>query len=126
MKVHVLIKHSSKKGRGVFANKPFKKGELVERCELIILPAKDIRLIDKTFLYNYYFGWGRKQKAAALALGNGSLYNHSYAPNARYVKNFDQKIIRFIAIRDIEKGEEIFVNYTGKSDGKEKVWFEVK
>lgn len=47
----------------------------------------------------------------AIALGFGSIYSHSYEPNATYKKRFKNKTIDFIAIKDIKKGGEITVNY---------------
>ena len=61
-------------------------------------------------LYNYYFLWGN-QHDAAIALGFGSLYNHSYEPNATYKKHLDDRTIEIITITDIAKDKEITVNY---------------
>ena len=60
-----------------------------------------------------------------MALGYGSLYNHSYQPNARYDDGRGQTKI-FMAIRDIALGEEIVVNYNGEPDDKTPVWFKVQ
>ncbi len=66
----------------------------------------------------YVFTWG--DGCTALALGYGSLYNHSFAPNATTLENSDELVIT--ALRDIAVGEEIFINYTGtESSG---VWFD--
>ena len=61
---------------------------------------------------------------AALALGYGSLYNHSYRPNARYVDLGDRTKL-FTAIWDIAAGEEITVNYNGEPGDETPVGFEV-
>lgn len=67
----------------------------------------------------YVFGWG--EGSTALALGYGSLYNHSYAPNAETLETPDELVIT--ALRDIAAGDEIFINYMGTAqDG---VWFDV-
>jgi SET domain-containing protein len=63
---------------------------------------------------------------SAICLGNGSIYNHSIKPNSEYIKDFDNSIIRFIALKDIKVGEEILVNYNGIPDSDKKVWFEIK
>ena len=60
----------------------------------------------------------------AVALGYGSLYNHSYTPNAHYV-DVDQCRKRFVALRDIEAGEEITINYNAVPDDRSDVGFEV-
>ena len=37
---------------------------------------------------------------------------------------FDKEIISIRAVRDIEKGEELFINYNGIFNNDKKVWFE--
>ena len=67
----------------------------------------------------YVFGWGDGR--TALALGYGSLYNHSYVPNATTLETDDELVVT--ATRDIQVGEEIRINYMGTAqDG---VWFDV-
>ncbi len=46
-----------------------------------------------------------------MVLGYGSLFNHSYKPNAKYVFSFQQRFLVFKSIKDIAAGEEITVNY---------------
>lgn len=110
-----------KAGRGVFAITNIKKGEIIESCPVYILPKKDYPIVKKTSLREYYFMWGKT--TAAICFGFGSLYNHSYKPNATYIKKIKEQIIEFIAITDIQKDEEITVNYNyGNSDDKSKLW----
>ena len=67
----------------------------------------------------YVFRWD--EEATALALGYGSLYNHSYDPNATTLERGDELVIT--ATRNIAVDEEIFINYMGTAtDG---VWFDV-
>ena len=105
-----------KAGRGVFTNKAFRKGEVIERCPVYVLSKKDYPIIKKTSLRNYYLMWGKS--TAGICLGYGSLYNHSYNPNATYNKNTSDKTIEFIAIKNIKKtpclvflilGPELFI-----------------
>ena len=65
-----------------------------------------------------------KENGSAISLGYGSIYNHSYEPNAKYEKDFLNNMLIFRAIKIINKGEEIVVNYNGDPNNKEKVWFE--
>lgn len=114
------------KGRGVVARRQFSAGEIVETVPVLVLPAEQWEHIEKTVLYNYTYGWGPKLEHAGLALGLGSLYNHSFQPNARYVRHLDELTIDFVALRTIEEGEEITVNYNGDPDDTSPMWFEVK
>lgn len=124
-KSEIFIDDSPGRGRGVFAGRPFQKSELIEACPVIVLSASETALIDGTRLYNYYFGWERDQ--AAIALGFGSLYNHSKSPNAMYAKDYISGVIRVYAIADIDPGDEIFIKYNnGKPGSVEALWFDVR
>jgi SET domain-containing protein len=90
----------------------------------MILSPKKIEDLAKTELLNYFFGEGGGFDLPAIILGYGSLYNHSYSPNAKFTKNSGEKILRFVATRDIKKGEEILINYKGESKNDHPLWFE--
>ncbi len=104
------------KGLGVFAEENIKKGELIEKAPLLLMSMKEFDHIKKTKLYYYFFEYTNNH--FAIALGYGSLYNHSYAPNARYLYNFKQKHLKITAIKNIKKGEEIVFNYNYYPDDK--------
>jgi SET domain-containing protein len=118
----IEIRNSDTHGIGVFCVDDILKDEIIELCHIIRLDEKDTKTIDDTFLYNYYFSW--IENGSAICLGNGSIYNHSIKPNAEYIKDFDNNRIVFVAIKDIKKDHEIFVNYNGVPDCDKKVWFE--
>ncbi len=122
----VEIKNTERKGRGVFATRDFREGDLIETCHIIECPEQDTEFVDRTFLYNYYFNWGPKRNKVAIALGYGSLYNHSYEPNGVYTKDFERKLIIFKCLKPIKKGEEITVLYRDNPNDKTPLWFEVK
>lgn len=114
-------------GRGVFANDMIPLGTLIEIAPVIILPAADLKMIHQhTILHDYYFLWSDDEKEGALALGYGSLYNHSYTPNAEYYTNRDTMTIDIFSIEDILAGEEISFNYNGLSFDDTLVWFHDK
>ncbi len=118
---------SEGRGRGVFATRRFEPGETIESCPVIALSEADARTLDGTGLYDYYFGWGKDGKAAAIALGLGSLYNHSFTPNAVHRKNCVDGTISIIAVNPILPGEEIFIRYdTGNDHGEQRMWFDVR
>lgn len=97
------------KGLGVIATEDIKKGGTIEIVPLLLMPIKDFEFIKKTKLYYYFFEYTNSH--FAIALGYGSLYNHSYTPNARYLYNFKNKTLIIRAIKNIKKAEEIFFNY---------------
>lgn len=101
-------------GRGVFATARISAGELIEQCPVVVLTdKKDRGRLRKTGLVNYYFLWGDTERRAAICLGWGAVYNHSFTPNARFEKVIEDCHMDFIALRAIEPGEEILVNYNG-------------
>lgn len=90
------------------------------------MEMKEFEHIKKTKLYYYFFEYTNKH--FAVALGYGSLYNHSYTPNARYLYNFKARCLKIIAIKNIKMGEEIFFNYNYYPDDKTPLedWYKEK
>ncbi|BAZ29942.1 nuclear protein SET [Cylindrospermum sp. NIES-4074] len=119
----LVVADTKQKGRGVFAQKSFLKGEVIERASVVVIPAEQVKLIDQTVLSNYYYDW--QDQAAAIALGLVSLINHSYHPNSYYRKKFAEQELELIAYRDIEAGEEITANYNGSPENQSPIWFDV-
>lgn len=110
-------------GRGAFASKDIQAGEIIEICPIIEIPTSEIEFLKKTLLINYYFVWGKAEEKRAICLGFGSLYNHSYEPNATYMKYLEDETIHFNAIKEIKKDEEITVNYNyGNPNDKSSLW----
>ncbi|MCS6899216.1 MAG: SET domain-containing protein [Myxococcales bacterium] len=110
-------------GRGVFACERIPAGSLIEECPVIEIPEEELVSLMPTTLGDYFFQWGPTRQQGALALGYGSLYNHSYHPSAGYVRKLESRTIQFLALRDIEAGEEITVNYNGSPEDRSPVWF---
>ncbi len=120
-----MVKNTPSKGRGVFALKDFKTGEIVESCPVINITPAERKRLEKT-IFNYYIYPWRSTRSGCLALGYGSIYNHSFKPNADWKQNFKTNSMVYRAIRPIKKGEEILVNYNGEPDDMTKIdWFEV-
>src|SRR3954464_8280198 len=116
----IEVKRIKGKGRGVFARRLIRKGEVIERVPMLVMPIEESKA--GSVVSDYCFAWGRG--TVALALGYGSLYNHSYRPNARY-DDVGRQTKVFSALRDIEPGEEITVNYNGDPDDRAPVGFTV-
>jgi SET domain-containing protein len=96
----VLIKNSDIEGKGAFANKDFKKGELILKWNPLKLDKKEIDNYPKKYIIvigGKYFLMQPPERYV----------NHSCEPNSEAdMDNLCDK-----AIRDIKKGEEITVNY---------------
>lgn len=122
----IYVGSTSNRGRGVFARRDLAAGELIEVCPVIVMGGADEQsLLDRTHLFDYYFAWGEHPELAAVALGCGSLYNHSYHANADHVCDVAGGEIRIYAHRAIREGEEITINYGGRPDCPDPVWFDV-
>jgi SET domain-containing protein len=118
----ICMKNTGKYGRGIYATRGIKKGEFLEEAPVIISPKTEREHLKKTVLLNYCFRWNGH---LAIALGYGSIFNHSYTPNARYITNIDNQSIDFYSMTDIREGEEITVNYNGDPKDKSPLWFDV-
>jgi len=116
----IQVGNAGDKGRGVFAQRRIAQGEVIECVPVIVLSDPQWQIIEQTTLKDYYYAWG---DGIALALGFAALYNHSYTPNAVYIKHIEEQTVEFVALRDIEAGEEITVNYNGRPDDLSPVWF---
>lgn len=111
-------------GRGIFTSKDLKKGEVVEVSPVIVMENSEREWLDKTLLHDYIFEWGGKKKQCCMALGWVPLYNHSYTSNCEYEMDYKERLINIITVRNIKKGEELFINYNGDWNNPKKVWFD--
>ncbi len=123
---YLFFHESDIHGLGVFTGAPIPKDTLLEVCPVIVLSTEDKKLIHQTHLHDYYFLWGEHNAQCAIALGWGSLFNHSDTPNAIVELNQIEKTLDIYSLRDIEAGEEIFIDYNGGEDQENIVWFKPK
>lgn len=123
--ISIYVKDTQKYGRGIYALRDIKKGELIEVSPVIISPKGEWEYLEKTVMSHYCFHWGEEGNDTAIALGYGSLFNHSYSPNSVYYINEKKVTIEFYCIVDIKKNEEITINYNGEPEDQSPLWFNV-
>ena len=101
-------------GNGVFSGRVFKEGETIARTQEVLMRRE---VIEYTPLWHYAFHL-RPEKVMSVLLGAASMLNHGQPQmvNVRFSRDSDS-IIKVIASRDIEEGEELFTSY-GSED-----WF---
>jgi hypothetical protein len=102
------------KGRGVFALRAFSAGEFAEVCPVV--PLRTLREFLPGEFQDRVFHWEFRadgKGTSALALGYGSLYNHDNPANMRFEVDRPALLIRFIAVRDTTRDEELTINYSG-------------
>jgi SET domain-containing protein len=112
------IRRDKLKGRGVFASAPIAAGTLIEMAPVIIVPARECKLLDQTILHDYYFNWEGDPdggpggaESGAVALGLVALCNHSRRPRARVRRNLAQGTLDLVALVPIAAGEEVTIDY---------------
>jgi SET domain-containing protein len=108
------------KGRGVVALRDLAPGTVIERSPVLIIPAKDRPHTDATIVFTYVFMWEhdtteqdlyRGEGRAGIALGLSSLLNHSYQPNAEFIRHIDALELELRALQPIRAGEEVMIDY---------------
>ncbi len=121
---------SEKKGRGAFAKKSIDKDTIIDIAYVVPIPNKEYKKIYKTILYNYCYIWEDPEHMPAfrnaITLSVSQFINHSYKPNLKYLYDYENKAIEFSAIKDINQGEELTVNYNGLVDDESPMWFEIE
>ena len=122
----LYIDKTDDKGRGVFTKKSLPANTIVEISPVIVMSSEERKLLDQTRLYDYIFEWGPDSQQCCMALGYVPVYNHSYRSNCEYEMDFDNHVIKIKTIRNIEAGEELFINYNGDWNNDKKTWFDTK
>ncbi|KAH8104815.1 hypothetical protein BXZ70DRAFT_998726 [Cristinia sonorae] len=111
------IAYSEGKGRGVYASRDISAGTLIEISPVLLFTQNEYKEHGQfTVLDHYTFKWpdGRM----ALALGLGSLFNHSESPNVSFQLDTDTESIRYVTSRYVAAGQELYIFYGHK------LWFE--
>lgn len=120
----LYILDTEKKGRAVYCVEDISKDSLIEICPVIIMNSADTDTIHTTRLHDFYFVWDIEKGTSAIALGYGSLYNHSEKPNAEFLVSKETAEIRIIATEDIPSGTEIMIDYISAKDEGIELWFD--
>lgn len=119
----VVVRESSRHGRGVFAARTLSRGELLDNSPALLLGESEGARVMHTSLREYVF---YVEGRYAIVCGPTTFCNHSYDPNARYVVDVDGEAIELHARRDIAAGEEILINYNGDPADRARLWFDVE
>lgn len=99
---NIIVKKSKIHGKGVFANRDFKKGDIVIKYNLKKLTKKEFdSLSEKEKHYT-----SKEGSDYFLFLSPEKYVNHSCDPNTNPINKCD------VAIKSIKKGEEITTDYS--------------
>lgn len=127
---HIYIAPTENLGRGVFSKKSFAKSEIVEIAPVFQL-EEGFSDLPKAFQHRI-FNWSKMSGSGetyAIALGYGSMYNHSEHPNLVWQADSGIESINFIARRNIVPNEQLTIHYEQEIDGtytKSQRWFSKK
>jgi SET domain-containing protein len=99
---NVIVKKSKIEGRGVFANRDFKKGEVIFEWGNIILTKEEVKNLSENKKKRVFLFQGKPH----LQQPPARFLNHSCSPNTKVVNGSSD-----VAIKDIKKGEEITSDY---------------
>ena len=122
----LFIASSQGKDRGVFTSENISIGTLIEESPVIVMTKEERKLLDQTLLHDYIFEWGHQKESCCMPLGYIVVYNHSSLSNCEYEMDYEKRIISIRATRDIERNEELFINYNGDWNDPNPVWFQLK
>ncbi|KAI0826727.1 hypothetical protein BC628DRAFT_1435627 [Trametes gibbosa] len=111
------IEYAPGKGRGVYASRHIPMQSLIEISPVLLFSRGEYEEHGRhTLLDHYTFIW--RDGRMALALGLGSLFNHSQYPNVSYTIDTATESIRYTTTRNIKPDEELCIFYGHK------LWFE--
>ncbi|KAJ7288446.1 cytidine deaminase-like protein [Mycena rebaudengoi] len=112
-----IVRKSEGKGRGVYASRPIASQTVVESSPVLLFTKEEYEQHGRfTILDEYTFKW--RNGSMALALGIGSLFNHSNSPNVSYTIDSSSDSIHYTTTREIQPDEELCIYYGAN------LWFE--
>jgi SET domain-containing protein len=111
--VNVTVRPTQDKGRGVFAVRRIRPGEIIETAPVLLVPKGDAEKLAETFLSHYMFKSDNK-KHLVIGLGLASMINHSADANAEFFVSSDRITIK--ALRAIPNGSEVTFDYKWTKD----------
>jgi len=108
------------KGRGVFAQRLIRAGEVIEIAPVVPMGKHNIP-DDGGAPDGYVLEWREDVEGEehALVLGYVMFYNHGSNPNIHLESDFDNDTVTVTAVRDIQKDEELIWDYNCE------IWFDV-
>jgi hypothetical protein len=118
--IAMYLKNTPGKGRGVFIDRDVAYNTLLHISPLLLFPADETptgcALVsaadacpERRVLAHYTYTFN--SKCQAIALGLGSMFNHSKHNNVGFIIDKKNLLIRYSSITSISKGTELCINY---------------
>ncbi|KAI0264013.1 cytidine deaminase-like protein [Gloeopeniophorella convolvens] len=106
------IKYAQGNGRRVYASRAIPGQTLLEISPVLLFSVEEYEAHGRhTVLDHYTLKW--RDGRMALALGLGSLFNHSDAPNVTYTIDASTESVRYTTTRAVEPNEELCIHHPG-------------
>jgi len=122
----LVLLSNTPKGRGVFATQSIAKGTVIDVSPVLVLSPEEVtNHTSRTVLQHYTYYWPnpsnpKGQQTQAVALGLGSMFNHSrLRQNVVWSRDTAAETITYKAHGDIQAGEELCISY-----GNARLWFQ--
>ncbi|KAI8057361.1 hypothetical protein BDF22DRAFT_599048, partial [Syncephalis plumigaleata] len=100
----LVIRQHAERGRGVYTLEDLPAHTLLDVAPVLLM-SELCAPFD-----HYTFCWPGA-RPHALALGIGSLLNHAAQPNAYFLRDIPNGLVRFFTLRPVTAGEELFISY---------------
>ncbi|KAG0268442.1 hypothetical protein BGZ95_002461 [Linnemannia exigua] len=103
------IQDCGAKGRGVVTTVAIPARTIIDISPILLFPSEEYSTHGRyTQLDHYTYRW---KGGMALALGLGSMFNHSNSPNVGFQRDIDSGLIKYSTLREIHAGEELCISY---------------
>ena len=93
-------------GLGLIARQHIASGEIVDESPVLLTTSS----VPRAFEAHVY---RLRDRRAAMPCGDGVFTNHGADPNAAPRVDLRRKVMVLVALRDIEPGEEVTIDYDG-------------
>lgn len=112
----IEVRSSRIHGRGVFASQAIEEGQVFHKAHLLVFPSAQYPALQDTVAAHYVFhvaeaADGSPNTVNGLAMSPISFINHSRAASCAFEVDPDSQTIRFTALRPIDAGEELTIDY---------------
>lgn len=112
--VSMCLRNTREKGRGVYASQDIPYNTLIHISPLLLFPSgsaipEALYSPERAVLCHYTYTFGRDHQA--LALGLGSMFNHSKHNNVGFIIDKPNLLIKYFSVTSISSGSELCINY---------------
>lgn len=103
----LIIKRSGIHRWGVFAAEPIKQFEILQESPYFKVSKEKLKEVRPCINYSYYLN----SDQSVIGMGYAGLYNHSFNSNVDYELDRVNEVMVHYALKDIDVGEELTLNY---------------